>query len=161
MSRLSEELQFIPLITPEAYGGSGVDSDVIDTGVLSSVSFVFQFGDVTSDSTLICYSGSTNAIAAAATGTALAFKYRLSAAAALTTLGDTYGDPVTVASTGLTLTAATFDDHTMIIEFDCDQIAPTARYLMWRVSSTASPMDLGMLAIGKPRYPGHTSVTAL
>jgi hypothetical protein len=161
MSRLSEELQIVPIITPEAYGGAGVDSDAIDMSRFSSVTFVFQFGDVTGDSTLICYPGSTNAIAVAKSATAIAFKYRLSAAAALTTLGDTYGDPVAVAYTGLTLTAATFDDHTILIEFDCDQMTTTNRFIVWAVSATANPMDLGCVAIGKPRWPGHTGVTAL
>jgi hypothetical protein len=161
MSRLSEMLQFVPMITPEAYGGSGVDSDAIDMSRFSSVSFIFQFGDVTSDSTLILYPGTTAALAAAKGSTALAFNYRLSAAAALTTLGDTYGDAVAVAYTGLTLVAATFDDHTMIVEIDCDTLASTSRFLCWAVSSTANPMDLSCVAIGKPRYPGHTSITAL
>jgi hypothetical protein len=159
--RLSEELQIIPIITPEAYGGSGVDSDPVNLGLLSTITFVFQFGDVTSDSTLICYPGSTSALAAAKGQTAIAFKYRLSVGAALATTGDTYGDPVSVAYTGLTLVAATFDDHTMLVEFDCDQMTTTNQWLCWAVSSTANPMDLSCVAIAKPRYPGHTGVTAL
>jgi hypothetical protein len=49
----------------------------------------------------------------------------------------------------------------MIVEIDCDTLASTSRFLCWAVSSTANPMDLSCVAIGKPRYPGHTSITAL
>ena len=161
MSRLSEELQFVPMIETEAYGGAGVDSDAVDLSRFSTVSFIFAFGDITSDSTLICYPGSTAAIAAAKSATAIAFNYRLAAADAGATLADTFGDPTAVAYTGLTLTAATFDHKLMLVEFDCDTMTTTNRFLVWAVSATANPMDLSCVMIGKPRYPGHTGVTAL
>ena len=77
------------------------------------------------------------------------------------TLADTFGDPTAVAYTGLTLTAATFDHKLMLVEFDCDTMTTTNRFLVWAVSATANPMDLSCVMIGKPRYPGHTGVTAL
>lgn len=159
--RLSEELQYVPMIETEAWGGAGCDSDAIDLSRFSTISFIFAFGDITGDSTLICYPGSTNAIAVAKSATAIAFKYRLGAADAGATLADTFGDPTTVAYTGLTLTAATFDHKLMLVEFDCDQMTTTNRFLVWAVSATANPMDLSCVAIGKPRWPGHTGVTAL
>jgi len=160
MSRLSEELQFVPLFEPEAYGGAGKDTDAIDLSRFSSVTFVFMFGDITGDSTLIFYAGSTNALAAAK-GTAIAFNYRRSAADINTTLADTYGDVTAVASTGLTLTAATYDYRTLLVEFDCDQLTTTNRFITAAISATANPMDVSCIAIGKPRYAAHTSATAL
>ncbi len=161
MSRLSEELQFIPVVETEAYGGSGTDSDCIDLSRFSSITFVFSFGDLTSDSTLIFYAAPTAALAVAKTGYGIAFKYRLAAAEIRATLSDTFGDPVTVAATGLTLTAATFDNKLTLVEFDCDQMTTTNRYMVFAVSATASPMDLSVTCVGKPRYPGHTGVTSV
>jgi hypothetical protein len=161
MSRLSEALQFVPLIETEAYGGSGTDSDAVDLSRFSAVSFIFSFGDLTSDSTLICYPGSTAAIAVAKSATALAFNYRLSAASVRTTLADTLGDPTAVAYTGLTLTAATFANKLLVVEFDCDILGSSNRYMVWAVSATANPCDLSMTMIGKPRYPAHTHATSV
>lgn len=160
MSRLSEELQFVPMIETEAYGGSGADTDAIDMSRFSSVSFIFAFGDITGDSTLLFYAGATNALAAAK-GTAIAFNYRLAAADAGATLADTLGDVAAATSAGITLTAATYDHKLLIVEFDCDQLTTTNRFIVAAVSATANPMDLSCVAIGKPRYPGHTGVTAL
>ncbi len=161
MSRLSEELQFIPVVETEAYGGSGTDSDCIDLSRFSSVTFVFSFGDLTSNSTLIFYAAPTAALAVAKTGYEVAFKYRLAAAEVRTTLADTFGDPVTVASTGLTLTAATFDNKLTLVEFDCDQLGSSNRYMVFAVSATANPCDLSVTAVGKPRYPAHVHATSV
>jgi len=161
MSRLSESLQFVPLIETEAYGGAGTDSDCVDLSRFNSVSFIFSFGDLTSDSTLICYPGSTAAIAVAKSATAIAFNYRLSAAAVRTTLADTLGDPIAVAYTGLTLTAATFANKLLVVEFDCDTITTTSRFIVWSVSNAANPCDLSMTMVGMPRYPAHTNVTSV
>jgi hypothetical protein len=161
MSRLSEELQFVPVVETEAYGGAGTDSDCIDLSRFSSGTFVFSFGDVTGNSTLIFYAAPTAALAVAKTGYEIAFKYRLAAATVRSTLADTFGDATTVASTGMTLTAATYDNKVMLVEFDGDQMTTTNRYVVFAVSATASPMDLSVTFVGKPRYPGHTGVTAV
>jgi len=161
MSRLSEELQFIPVVETEAYGGAGTDSDCIDLSRFSSVTFCFSFGDITNNSTLIFYAAPTAALAVAKTGYEVAFKYRLASAEVRTTEADVFGDPVTVASAGLTLTAATFDNKLMLVEFDGDQMTTTNRFIVFAVSSTANPMDLSVTVVGKPRYPGHTGVTSV
>ena len=159
--RLSETLQFVPVVETEAYGGAGTDSDAIDASRFSSMTYVFSFGDITGNSTLIFYAAPTAALAVAKTGYEIAFKYRLAAAAVRATLADTFGDPVTVASSGLTLTAATFDNKLMLVEIDCDQLGSSNRFLVFAVSATANPMDLSVTVVGKPRYPGHTSVTSV
>ncbi len=160
MSRLSEELQFVPLFEPEAYGGAGKDTDAIDMSRFSSVTFVFQFGDITGNSTLLFYAGATNALAAAK-GTAIAFNDRVSAADINTTLADTFGDETAATAAGITLTAASYDYRTVLVEFDCDQLTTTQRFLVAAVDATANPMDAACIAIGKPRYAAHTGATAL
>jgi len=161
MSRLSEELQFVPVVETEAYGGAGTDSDCIDLSRFSSVCYVFAFGDITGNSTLIFYAASTAALAVAKTGYELAFNYRLGAAEVRATLADTFGDVTAVTSAGLTLTAATFDNKLMLVEFDCDVLGSTKRYMVCAVSATANPMDLSVTVVGKPKYPGHTGITSV
>lgn len=160
--RLSESLQFIPMIETEAYGGAGVDSDAIDMSRFHTVSFIFAFGDLTGDSTLTLYPGSTAAIAVAKSETSFGFNYRLAAADAGATLADTFGNETAVAAAAsLTLTAATYDHKLLLVEIDCDQLTSDYRYLVWSVSSTANPLDLSCVAIGAPRYAGHTHPTSL
>jgi hypothetical protein len=161
MSRLSESLQFVPVVETEAYGGAGTDSDAIDVSRFSSITYVFSFGDITGNSTLIFYAAPTAALAVAKTGYEIAFKYRLAAAAVRATTADVFGDVQTATSAGITLTAATYDNKLMLVEFDCDQMTTTNRFIVFAVSATANPMDLSVTVVGKPRYPGHTGVTSV
>lgn len=157
--RLSEKLQFIPLIETEAYGGAGCDSDAVNVGLLNSFSAVFAFGDITGNSILTVYKGATAALAAAK-GTAIAFSYRLAAADAGATLADTFGDETAVASTGLTLTAATYDHKLLVVEIDPAELAGYP-FLVFSIDATANPMDCSCLGVGEPRYPANVGATTL
>jgi hypothetical protein len=157
--RLSESLQFIPLIKSADVGGAGVDTDVFNAGLLNGVSLVFTFGAITGNSTLIGYKGATAALAAAK-GTAMTFRYRHAAADTGSTLADTLGDATAVATTGLTLTAATYDNKQLVVELDPDEIAGYP-YVCFAISATANPMNVACVAVGAPRYPGHTHPTTL
>jgi len=161
MSRLSEELQFGYLIESVSKAATAVATDAVDLSRFSAITFGFAFGAITGNSVLTCYPGSTNAIAAAKSETAIAFKYRLAAADCSNTLADTYGDETAVLYTGLTLTATTFDHKIMLVEFDCDQMTTTNRFLVFSLSNIANPILISAWFVGKPRYPGHTGVTAL
>ena len=157
--RLSESLQFIPLLKSADVGGAGADTDVFNAGLLNGVSVLFHFGAITGNSTLIAYKGATNALAAAK-GTAMAFRYRRAAADTGATLADTYGDATAVASTGMTLTAAPYDNGMLVVELDPDEIAGYP-YVCFAISATANPMNVAVQAVGSPRYPGHTHPTTL
>lgn len=157
--RLSESLQFIPLIKSADVGGAGVDTDVFNAGLLNAFSVIFNFGAITGNSTLLAYKGATAALAAAK-GTAMAFRYRHAAADTGATLADTLGDATAVASTGMTLTAATYDNKQLIVELDPDEIAGYP-FVCFAISSTANPMNVACHAIASPRYPGHTHPTTL
>lgn len=161
MSRLSEELQFVPLIEAEDYAGAGKDSDCVDLSRFHTFSAIFQFGDITGNSILKVYAAPTAALAVAKTGYEIAFSYRLAAADTGATLADTFGDATAVASTGLTLTAATYDHKVLLVEFDCDTMTTTNRYLVFEIDATANPMEVSAVGVAKPRFPGHAGVTAL
>jgi len=158
--RLSETLAFVPLFEPKDKGASAYVSDAVDLSLFNSFSAFLSFGAITADSVVTVYGDATSALATALT-TAIAFKYRLSAADYKVALSDQWGDPVTVAATGLTLTAASFDHRTIAIEIDPDTLASGARWIAINFSSVGNPLLMSGIGIGRSRYPGHLIPSAL
>lgn len=157
---LSEQIQIGYVIESADKAGGGADTDAVDLSRFHKATFAFTFGAITGNSTLLFYAGSTNALAAAK-GTAIAFNYRLAAADCGNTLADTHGALTAATAAGITLTAATYDHKTLLVEFDCDQLTTTNRFVVGAVSATANPMNVSCIVIGEPRWPGNTQVTAL
>lgn len=158
--RLSESLQFIPLMEADDYGSAGQDSDAVDLGLLNGLSAVFSFGALTGNSVLKVYAGTTAALAAAK-GTAIAFSYRLGAADFEVTKADQLGDETAVASTGLTLTAATYDHKLLVVEIDPDTLTSGARYVVFEIDATATAMNVACVGVGAPRFPGSLPPTTV
>jgi hypothetical protein len=154
--RLSERCVLIPLVEAKDYGSAGIDADGFNAGKLHSVCAVFTFGALTGDSILKVYSGAT-----AAKTTAIAFKYRLGAADYKVALADQLGDAIDVASTGLTLTAASFDHRTVVIEFDSDAGTDGKPWITFEINATATVMNVAAVGIGWARYPGHLIPTVI
>lgn len=148
--RFSENTVLIPLIEAKDYGSAGIDSDGFNLGKMHSVTAVFMFGALTGNSILKVYAGAT-----AAKTTAIAFNYRLGAADYKVALADQLGDPIAVASTGLTLTATTFDHRMVVVEFDADASTDGKPWITFEIDSTATVMTVGAVGIGSARYPGH------
>lgn len=155
--RISESYVCVPLIEAKDYGSAGIDSDSVNMGRLHHLGAVLTFGAITGNSVLKVYSGATDA----AKTTALAFKYRLSAADYKVALADTYGAATSVASTGLTLTAATFDHRAIVVEVESDQMTDGHEWLTFEVSSVATILLLGAIGIGYPRLAGNVGPTVL
>jgi hypothetical protein len=154
--RLSESHVFIPLIESDDYGSAGIDSDGVNLGKLNGFSAVFVFGELTGNSILKVYSGAT-----AAKTTAIAFKYRLGAADYKVALADQFGDEIAVASTGLTLTATTFDHRMVVVEID-PQVMPDGKgWVTFEIDSTATVLNVGAVGIGNGRSTGHLNATVI
>lgn len=160
MSRLSEDLAFVPLFEPIDKGASAYVSDAVNLGLYDSFTAYLMFGAITGNSVLTVYGDTTSALATALT-TAIAFKYRQSAADYKSALADQFGDPVTVASTGLTLTATTFDHTVIAIEIDPDTLVSGAKWVTFNFSSVGNPMLVSGIGIGRSRYAGHLIPTAI
>lgn len=154
--RISERFACVPLIEGKDYGSVGVDFDGVNMGKLHSLSMFIVFGAITGNSILKFYCGAT-----AAKTTAVAFNYRLGAADFKVALADQWGDPIAVASTGLTLTAATFDHRHVCVEFDSDVVLDGKPWITGEIDSTATVMLVGAVGIGTPRYPGHLIPTVI
>lgn len=154
--RLTERYVPIPLIEAKDYGSSGVDSDGVNLGLLHGITAVFAFGAITGDSVLKVYAGAT-----AAKTTAIAYKYRLGAADYKAALADQLGDEIAVASTGLTLTAATFDHRMVTIEIDAQAMPDGKGWVTFEINSTATVMLVGAVGFGWGRAVGHLNPSVL
>lgn len=156
MSRNSERAITIPFLEP-VDAEAGIDSQSINMGKLHDVSIKLQFGAITGDAVLKFYVGATDGTKT----TAIAFKYRASTGDFKAASADLYGAATDVASSGLTLTAATFDHKTLQIEFDSQAIADATPWLTGELSAAASVLLVSGVAIGSPRAlsnAGHTVV---
>lgn len=151
MPRISETHVVATLIESKDYGSAGIQSDAINLGKMHSVTCILTFGALTGNSTLIVYLSAARDL----TTTAIAFNYRIGAAAYKAALADQFGDAVAVASTGLVLTAATFAHKQVVIEIDADTVADGKPWLTLNIDNTATAMNVAAVAVGRARYPGH------
>ena len=149
--RLSERFITIPLIESDDYGTAGIDSDGVNMGLLHNLTAVFVFGAITGNSVLKVYAGAT-----AAKTTAVDFKYRLGAADFKAADADQLGDVTAVTgSSGLTLTAATFDHRMVTIEIDAQAMPDGKPWVTFEIDATANPMNVGAVGIGAVRSAAH------
>ena len=160
MSRASESLGFVSLFEPVDKTASALVSDAVDLGKFNSFTAYLTFGAITGDSVLTVYSDATAALATALT-TAIAFKYRLSAADFKAATADQFGDPISVTSSGLTLTAASFDHRCIAIEIDPDTLGSSGHWVAFNYSSVGNPMLVAGIGIGRLRYSGHLNPSAI
>jgi hypothetical protein len=154
--RFSERIVPIPLIESKDYGSTGIDSDGVNLGLLHGLTAVFVFGALTGNSVLKVYAGAT-----AAKTTAIAFKYRLGAADYKVALADQLGAFTDVASSGLTLTATTFDHRMVTIEIDSQAMPDGKGWVTFEIDSTATVMNVGAVGIGWGRAVGNLNPTVI
>ncbi len=152
--RFSEQFKIVALTESADVTTAGVDSKSIHFGKMHTGAFLLNFGAITSDDALKVYVGA----ATATKTTAIAFKYRLAAADTTVALSDTFGAFTDVASTGLTLTAATFDHKLLIVEVDSQAIADATPYVTLEIAGSASAQNISIVFIGAPRAHGNSGL---
>lgn len=154
--RFSENYIFIPIL--EALDTqAGIDGQSVNMGLLHSICFPINFGAVTGDAVLKFYVGATDGTKT----TAVAFSYRLSSGVYKAASADLLGAETDVASTGLTLTAATYANKTLVIEFDSQAIPNATPWLTLELSAAASVLLTACVAIGHARYQSNTGTTVV
>jgi len=154
--RFSEQYVFVPVFEALDTQG-GIDGQSINMGLLHSVCFPLNFGAVTGDAVLKFYVGATDGTKT----TAVAFKYRLSTGVYKAASADLLGAVTDVASTGLTLTAATFTTKTIVVEFDAQAIPSATPWLTAELSAAASVLLTACVAIGQPRYQSNAGTSVV
>lgn len=155
--RVSESLKLVPMIESKDYGSAGIDSDSVNMGLVASIALCFLFGALTGDSVLKVYCGAS----AGTKTTAVAFQYRLGSGDYKATNADGFGDLVDVASTGLTLTAATFDHRAVVIEVRPDMLTDGVPWVTIEINSTATVLNVACQGVADPRYSTHGQVSVI
>jgi len=154
--RFSEQYAH-PYIIKPVDAEAGLDGDSVNMGKVHSIAYKFAFGAITGDAVLKFYAGAT----AGAKTTAVAFKYRLSAADQAAATADQFGAETAVASSGLTLTAATYDNRMLIIEFDAQAIPDATPWLTPELSNAASVLLVSCTAECDSRDAGNIPASVI
>lgn len=145
--RFSETYKIVPCCVSSDKTTNGVDTQSIHAGKVHELCYMLNFGAITSDDALKVYVGA----ATATKTTAIAFKYRHAAADTGQALSDTFGAATDVASTGLTLTAATYDNKLLLVEIDSQAIADATPWVTLEIAGSASAQNVSIVAIARPR----------
>lgn len=155
--RFSERFKVAALTESADVTTNGVDSYSVNMGKLHGGCWLINFGSVTADDALKVYVGA----ATATKTTAIAFKYRLAAADTKAALSDTFGAFTDVASTGLTLTAATYDHKLLIVEIDSQAIADATPWVTLEIAGSATTQNVSIVFIGEPRHISSTGTPSV
>lgn len=150
--RLSERFKIFAATESADVTTAGVDGQSINMGKVHAAAFLINFGSITADDTLKFYVGA----ATATKTTAIAFRYRLAAADTKVALSDTLGAFTSVASTGLTLTAATYDHKLLIVEFDSQEIADATPWLTLETAGSATTSNISVVIVAVPRFESNS-----
>jgi hypothetical protein len=146
--RFSERFKIFALTESADVTTAGVDTQSVHFGYYHTFCFLLNFGAVTADDTLKVYVGASDGTKT----TALAFKYRLAAADTKAASSDTHGAFTSVASSGLTLTAATFDHKSVVVEVDAQSIDDATPWVTLEIAGSATTQNISIVGIGEPRY---------
>lgn len=150
-----QEYHIVPLVAAANLAATTTTAGV-NTGLFDHVEFIVALGDLaTADFTITVACSATTAMG---TQTALAFNYRMSAAAGT----DTMGVVTAATSAGLALANATYDNMVMVIDVDSAQLTADKPYLgVVMTRGGAATAYCSIVAICKPRYPQAVPTLAL
>jgi len=153
--RLCEQHKIVPILEPQDFE-AGVDGDSVSMENYGHATFIFLFGELTSDAVLTIHSGAT----AGTKTTAETFNYRATAADLKNASGDTLGAEAT--SAALTLVAATYEDRMIVVELDADELTAGQPWITPAIDAAASEAFISCVAIlSQPRYAQSIPPTAI
>lgn len=154
MPRLSERYKIVNVIKP-ADNQDGVKGDSINSGLASSITWLVTCGALTGDSVLTVKSGAS----AGTETTAETFAYRLADADQAAAGADGFGN--WTSSSGLTMTAATYDNRVLIVELDPRAVTADQPWLTLSIDNASSVHTSAVVAVVEPRYAGHDAPTVI
>lgn len=154
--RFAEGLKVLPILAPIAFTTAAIDTEAVDMKEFHWATFLVQFGAMTSDSTdTVTVTVTCSSVDTSATGTDIAFVYRLSSAVDT----DSMGAITAATATGVAVTAA---DDAKLLVIDVDpQALPKANSIgsfLWLKLTPSAEMAagvVGVIAVLEPRFPGN------
>jgi hypothetical protein len=152
---LAQEIHIVPIATEAQITSTTVEPH-INMKLYEKVEFIYHMTAVAHDDFTLTVTQS--AATAGSTSTAIAARYRLTAAAGT----DTMGDVTTLASTGLAITTA-HSTLTLIIDVDSSDLTTDSKpYVGLTFTDSASGDITGtLIALCWPKYPQETNANAL
>jgi len=153
---LAQDIHIVPLTAP--YQASATFTPgFINMKEYEKVEFIVSLGAIAGDSFVITLNQS--AVTAGSTVTAIAGRYRLTAAAGT----DTMGDVTTLAVGGFTTLNGTHEDMTLIIDVNSQDMTTDDKPYVGLVCTDSGSADvfIGVTALCWPKYPKETNANAL
>lgn len=152
---VAQDIHIVPLATEAQITSTTVEPH-INMKLYEKVEFIYHMTAVAADNFTLTVTQS--AATAGSSSTAIAARYRLTAAAGTDTMGDT----TTLASTGLAITTA-HNGLTLIVDVDSSDLTTESKpYVGLTLTDSASGDITGtLIALCWPKYPKETNSGAL
>lgn len=153
---VAQDIHIVPLVTETQITAASTVHPHINMKLYEKVEFIYHFTAVAGDGHTITVTQSL--VTAGSSSTAIAARYRTTAAAGTDTMGDT----TALASTGLAITTA-HSTKTLIIDVDSSDLTTESKpYVGLTITDTASGDLTGtLIALCWPKYPKETNASAL
>jgi len=159
---LSEKLKFVPVASELDMNAAAINKgDSINMANYHSATFVCVFGALGVAATYVkAYSGAT----AAATTSALTFRYAFGSAATLSATSDVYAAAFAT-SANLTVAHATYDNFMLVVEVEASEMdlanGENWLTLTFEDTDTGATGNVSVVGILKPRYAENLAATAI
>ncbi|MDD5510900.1 MAG: hypothetical protein PHI12_08820 [Dehalococcoidales bacterium] len=129
----------------------------INMKLYEKVEFLVYVGNITGDT--MTMTATQSAVTAGSTSTAIAARYRITAAAGTDTMGAT----TALATTGLALTNGTHDLLTIIVDIDSQDMTTESKPYagLTFTKSSSGQATTTIFALCWPKYPQETNASAL
>ena len=153
---VAQEIHIVPITAPAQLTATFV-APHINMKQYEKVEFIVTLGAIAGDSFVITCTQS--AVTAGSTSTAIAARYRLSAAAGTDTLG-----AVTALSTsGFTTLNGTHENMVLVIDVDSSDLTTASKPYVGLTCTDSNVADvfIGIVALCWPKYPKETNANAL
>jgi len=152
---LGERIHIVPLVSAQQISAT-TSTTGINMGLFNKVDFIIQLGALATANYTLTMEECT--AAAGTSNDAIAFEYRVSAAAGT----DTMGAVTAVSSSGLELADGTYDTMTIIVSIDSDQLTDTHNYCRAVLTDPGTATAfVSIVALCYPRYATATPSLAL
>ena len=153
---LAQNIHIVPIDEPVSVQAT-ITPPFINMKLYEKVEFICSMGAIEGDSLVITVNQS--AAADGSTPTAIAARYRLTAAAGT----DTMGDVTALTTSGFTTLNGTHENMVLIIDVDSsDMTTESLPYCGLVLTDSASAnVVIGIVALCWPKYPKETNASAL
>jgi hypothetical protein len=153
---LAQDIHIVPITAPEQLSSTFV-APHINMKQYEKVEFIVSLGAIAGDSFVITVTQS--AATAGSSSTAIAARYRLTAAAGT----DTMGDVTALTTSGFTTLNGTHESMVLIIDVDSSDLTTASKPYVGLTCTDSGSADvfIGIVALCWPKYPKETNANAL